>query len=56
MPSGLCKILMRRDDLTQEEAEDIINEMKANVLAGADPEGVLLDTVQLEPDYIFDIM
>ncbi len=47
---------MNRDELTSDEADRVINEMKDQVYAGADPEEVLLNTVGLEPDYIFDIL
>lgn len=56
MPSELCQVLMRRDNLTQEEADDFIAQMKEEVLRGADPEEVLHDYAGLEPDYIFDIL
>jgi len=50
------KILMRRDELSAEEAHQQLLEMKAAVAEGEDPEEVLADYVGLEPDYIFDIL
>ena len=46
---------MNREDCTQEEAEEVIQEMKERVREGEDPEEVLFDE-GFEPDYIFDIL
>lgn len=51
----LCLAIMNSDECTQEEAEEIIEEMKLRVRDGEDPEEVLLDYGK-EPDYIFDIL
>jgi hypothetical protein len=51
----LCLAIMNREDCTQEEAEDVIQEMKERVKEGDDPEEVLFDE-GFEPDYIFDIL
>ena len=40
---------------TKEEAEEVISEMREDVLAGADPEELLHDK-GLEPDYIMDLL
>ena len=56
MPSELCRVLMERDSITEDDANELIQEMKDLVLDGEDPEEVLLNHVGLEPDYIFDIM
>jgi hypothetical protein len=53
--SDLCKVLMNRDDLTEEEANNLIKEMYERVLSGEDPEEILLEE-GLEPDYVFDIL
>lgn len=50
------KVLMERDGLSGEEADETIEEMREMVLAGDDPEEVLRDMVGLEPDYMFDIL
>lgn len=47
LSSGTCD--------TEEEALEIIQEMKHDVLDGSDPEEVLYD-YGFEPDYIFDII
>lgn len=54
----LTRILMKRDDLTQEEAEERIEEVR-EMLSEADPwdaEEILADELGLEMDYIFDII
>ena len=49
------KIFMERDGMTAEEAKNQLNELRQQVIDGEDPEEVLYD-VDLEPDYIFDIL
>lgn len=56
MHEDLKQVLMRRDGLTSEEADELINEAKERVAEGADPEEVLYDDFGLEPDYIFDLL
>jgi hypothetical protein len=51
----LKDIFMRRDNMTAEEADDLISEMRDEVAAGVDPEDVLYDQ-GLEPDYVFDLL
>jgi hypothetical protein len=51
----LCLAIMNREDCSQEEAEEVIQEMKERVKDGEDPEEVLFDE-GFEPDYIFDII
>jgi hypothetical protein len=51
----LKRTLMKRDNLTSEEADDLIEEMRVAVSKGGDPEEVLLEYVGLEPDYVFDL-
>lgn len=46
---------MQRDNISADDAQDIIDEMKEQVLAGEDPEEVLFNE-GFEPDYIFDIL
>ena len=53
----LKEVLMRRDEMTSKEADEIIQEMRNMVMEdGEDPEEVLMNMVGLEPDYIFDIL
>lgn len=51
----LLEIFMRRDGLSKDEAEAVIDGMKEDVLNGADPEQVLYEE-GLEPDFIFEIL
>lgn len=52
----LKQVIMRRDELSSDEADDLIQEAKARVLEGEDPEEVLAEEFSLEPDYIFDLL
>lgn len=54
-PTELCRILMQRDSLTREEAEEQTQEAKDEIADGLDPEEALND-MGLEPDYIFDLL
>jgi hypothetical protein len=57
MDETLKQVLMRRDGLSEEEAEELIQEAREEVLeGGADPEEVLACNFGLEPDYIFDLL
>jgi hypothetical protein len=53
---SLKETIMRRDELTSEEADAMIEEAKAQVLEGEDPEEVLMNDFGLEPDYVFDLL
>jgi len=52
---SLVEIFMKRDELTKEEAEELVDEMKQRVADGENPEEVLYDE-GLEPDYIFELI
>lgn len=52
----LKQVIMRRDDLSEKEADQIIKEAQEAVIHGADPEEVLYQEFGLEPDYIFDLL
>ncbi|MDR1611611.1 MAG: hypothetical protein LBT97_02380 [Planctomycetota bacterium] len=52
----LHSVLMRRDDMTAEEAADTIAELRRRVLAGENPEELLHCELGLEPDYVFDLL
>jgi hypothetical protein len=47
---------MRRDNLSLHEAIDQVNEARAAVAAGFDPEEACYEFFGLEPDYCFDLM
>lgn len=53
---SLRQVLMRRDDLTGEEADQLIDDARQQVLDSEDPEEVLLNEFGLEPDYVFDLL
>jgi len=50
------QILIERDNMSPEEADDLIAELKARVLEGEDPEELLLGECGLEPDYVFELL
>jgi hypothetical protein len=52
----LKQVIMRRDNLTSDEADWRIAEARERVANGEDPEEILHDDFGLEPDYIFDIL
>lgn len=52
----LTRILMRRDGMTQQEAQDAVIEARGRVLAGEDPEEILHEEFRLEPDWVFDLL
>ena len=52
----LKQVLMRRDNLSAGEADDLIEEAREAIREGADPEEVLAQDFGLEPDYIFDLI
>jgi len=54
--SDLKKVFMERDHMTSDEADEEISELMARVWEGEDPEEILHDEYDLEPDYIFDLI
>jgi hypothetical protein len=59
----IVEILMERDDMSLEDAEDLLNEAKEEAQNYLDNDGslddienVLKDYFGLEPDYIFDLI
>jgi hypothetical protein len=48
-------IALTNKGYSKEEAEEIISNMREDVLAGADPEELLYEE-GLEPDYIMDLI
>ena len=55
MVQSLKQVLMRRDELTEQEADEQIAEMQQMVMEGENPEELLYD-IGLEPDYVFDLL
>lgn len=56
MAETLKQVIMRRDNMTSSEADELIDIAREAVENGEDPEEVLMDFFGLEPDYIFDLM
>lgn len=50
------QVLMRRDCMTAEEADEWIEEAREMVRAGDDPEEVCRLEFGLEPDYAFELI
>ena len=53
---SIKKVIMRRDGLTEAEADDMIEEAREMVAEGENPERILRVEFGLEPDYIFDLL
>ena len=57
---SILEILMNRDGMTREDAQDLINEAKEDLnqrlAAGEIPEDICEEWFGLEPDYIFDLV
>lgn len=50
-------ILMRRDGMSLEEAQDMIKDAQTRILFnGEDPEEILHEEFGLEPDYLFQLV
>ena len=47
---------MRRDGMTAEDAQDLIDEAKQAVAEGMDPEEACEEFFGLEPDYIWELL
>jgi len=54
--TDLKRDIMKRDGLSSEEADELINEAKQRVLDGENPEEILYSDFGLEPDYFFDLL
>ena len=56
MDYSILEVLMRRDELSREEAQDMIDEAKELVRNGANPESICRTEFGLEPDYMWDLL
>jgi hypothetical protein len=54
--SELKRILIERDGLSDQEANELIANAKLRILEGENAEEILEYDFGVEPDYIFDIM
>ena len=52
---NLKNALMNSQDLSSNEADSLIEEMRERIFEGENPEEILYDE-GLEPDYIFDLI
>ena len=53
----LKQVLMERDGMSADEADELINDARNRVLVdGEDPDEVLLSDFGLEVDYVFDLI
>ena len=53
---SLKQVLMRRDGMTSDEADEAIAYAKELVADGMDPDEVFEDEFVLEPDYVWDLL
>jgi hypothetical protein len=53
---SIIPVIMRRDGLTLEEANEQLEEAREAVAAGMDPEEACGYFFGLEPDYMFDLL
>ena len=56
MEESIKQILMRRDGISEDEAEELIQEAREAIDKGQDPEEVCEEYFGLEPDYIWELM
>lgn len=58
----IIDILMKRDNISKNEAIELINETRVEIYKSIDynecisPDEILMDNLGLEPDYLFDII
>lgn len=60
MTNAIKEILMKRDGMSAEEAQNLIVDARLDLFArleeGESPDDICLEWFGLEPDYIFDLM
>ena len=56
MAESIKQILMRRDGMSADEAEELIQEAREAVAEEEDPEEVCYAYFGLEPDYIWELL
>jgi len=53
----IAKLLMERDNLSQDEAETAVRECRNMLFIDTnDAETIIMEELGLEPDYLFDIL
>ena len=57
-PNRVVEILMNRDGMTREEAEERVQEVREMIVTASvlEAEDILIDELGLEMDYIFDLI
>ena len=53
---SLKSTLMERDEISSEEADNLIREARDAVWDGEDPEEILYEWFGLEPDFVIDLL
>jgi len=56
MTESLKEVIIRRDGLTEEQADVLISEARERIYSGDDLGEVLQEEFGLEEDYIFDLL
>lgn len=54
--NAIVKILIERDGYEFSEALLALQDARREISDGADPEEILRDDFELEPDYVFDLI
>lgn len=54
--NAIVKILIERDGYEFSEALLALQDARREISDGADPEEILRDNFELEPDYVFDLI
>ena len=55
MENRVVSILMERDGITKQEAENLIDECRESIIESGSDEPIL-EILGLEPDYIMDVL
>ncbi|MBK9617115.1 MAG: hypothetical protein IPO35_16980 [Uliginosibacterium sp.] len=55
-PETIKQVLMRRDGLSADEADEMVAYAKERIADGEDPEEVCYEEFGLEPDYVFELL
>lgn len=56
MKETIKEVLIRRDGMDPQDADELIWDAKRAVAQGEDPEEVLADYFGLEPDWVFELL
>ena len=56
MSYSLKRVLMERDGMSGNHADKEIDSIRNRVMEGENPETILYEEYELEPDYIMDVL